>query len=578
MAALKLVVILSMSMAVLAATPAQLVKVQPATLSSGFGEMPLRYDWNRTGVAMATSNINTPHVRWTFMTNGTVAGGPITADINKDGKMEIFLGEGRADTASRKVYSLDYRGNLLWVKPVKWDVAAIGVADLNHYGRAEVIFSEMAHQPEGGLHLYVMEADDGSMVWSFTDYGVWEEGFSVGPIIYDVNNDGVDDITLGSMDAYAYTFSGSDGAILWQSPRFEHYIRASSPFYDINGDGEKDFVVWDNHGVTRVYSVKNHVLLWEKNLGYGTAMTPLIADLDGDKRPDIVFDSVLAPSGLQVLRADGSVMWANTAYLMVYHSPTIAYVDGDNLPDVVIGDSGRHAITAFRGFDGTLLWETVLPAAWSQGPLVNADVDGDGVREILVGSDSGLHVLNSLTGAIEWTYSVFKVRNEPKVVDIDGDGKAEILFGAGDGKMYVLDKAPPPRFDPRTIGYWKHQCKISEPGKAHVGISQAFIDAIRSQSRVFSSLMTKEEACSILLGDYKSDMAGRAKQQLLALWLNVVSGFVDLTAPINLPKLTSATTVGGAILDAENLILTRTDKPSLERAKNICDSLNNGIR
>ncbi len=109
-------------------------------------------------------------------------------------------------------------------------------------------------------------------------------------------------------------------------------------------------------------------------------------------------------------------------------------------------------------------------------------------------------------------------------------------------------------------------------------MQQAFIDAIRNRSRVFTDLDTVGKACAILWADYKSDMAGRARQQLLALWLNVVAGFVDLNAPINLPKLTYATTVGGAILDAENLILTHTDKPSLERAKDICDSLNNGRR
>jgi len=73
-------------------------------------------------------------------------------------------------------------------------------------------------------------------------------------------------------------------------------------------------------------------------------------------------------------------------------------------------------------------------------------------------------------------------------------------------------------------------------------------------------------------------MTGMAKRQLLALWLNVASGFVDENAPIDLPKLTSAATVGEAILEVENIILTHTDKPSLERAKDICDSLNNGRR
>jgi len=577
MAVLKLAIVLLSSVVILLVSPAPIVKTQNTPLASGFGETLVRYDYNRTGTATATSNIVTPHARWTFLTDGTIATGPLAADLNKDGKMEIFLADARADALPRTMYSLDFAGNLRWTTPAKWDVLPAAIADLNHDGIVEVIFSEINHAPAGGLNIYVMNASDGKIIWNYTDHGVWEEGFASGPIIYDVNGDGVDDITLGSMDFYVYTFSGMTGAILWKSPTFEHYIRTTSPFYDLNMDGEKDFVVWDNHAITRAYSIKTHALLWEKTLGYGTAISPAIGDLNGDGKPEIVFASVVS-GGINVLRGDGSILWTNSTYLNVYHSPSLLDVDGDGLLDVVIGDSGRHAITAFKGSTGAWLWETILPGTWSQGPIVNADIDSDGTKEILVGSDSGLNSLNSKTGAIEWTFSADKVRSEPRVIDIDRDGKAEILFGAGDGKLYVLDQLPPPRFNPRTIGYWKHQCSVTTPSEVHVGIPQSFIDAIRGQSAVFSSLMTKEEACSILWGDYKSDMAGRARQQLLALWLNVVSGFVDPSAPINLPKLTSATTVGGAILDAENIILTHTDKPSLERAKDICDSLNNGIR
>ena len=538
-----------------------------------------RYDWNRTGIVDGSSNIVTPQVRWTFQTDGVFATAPLTYDVNGDGKKEVFFGQTKSNSDPRKLYSLNSLGQPIWTDSVKWNVRVNAVSDIEGDGMPEVIFSEMSFGPMTGQSLYVANAASGALKWAYMDVTTfWEEGFFASPVLFDVNDDGVKDLTLGSLDRYVYTFDGANGGILWRSPVFEHYILASSPFADLNGDGERDFVALDNHAVAKAYSIKTHTMLWERRIGYGVEATPAIGDLNGDGKPEIVF-SFIDSGGIRVLNNDGSLLWANEDHTCFYTSPTLVDVDGDDLPDVVNGDSIVHTIVAYRGTDGVELWQTVLPdTAWSQAALVTADIDGDGQLEILAGSDAGLYSLDARTGQIEWFFPARWLRSEPRVSDIDGDGNAEILFGAGDGKLYVIGQSRPPRFEPRTIGYWKHQCNIDGTGGDHVGISQAFIDAIRSQSIVFSGLKTVNEACEILWGDYRNDMAGRARQQLLALWLNVVSGFVDLDAPIHLPRLTSATTVGGAILEVEDLILNHIDRQSFERAKDICDSLNNGRR
>jgi len=565
-------------LAVMLANPATMV----ATHHGGSiiqSDTIFRYDWNRSGLAQVSSNIVAPQIRWTFQTDGVFATAPLTYDVNGDGKKEVFFGQVKWNSDLRTFYALNSLGQPIWTNSVKWDVRASAISDIDEDRAPEVIFSELSFGPKNGLSLYVADAATGVLKWTYMDVGTfWEEGFAASPMLFDVNSDGVKDLTLGSLDRYVYTFDGARGSILWRSPVFEHYILASSPFADLNGDGERDFVALDNHAVARAYSIKTHTMLWERRIGYGVEATPAIGDLNGDGKPEIVF-SFIDSGGIQVLRNDGSVLWANEDHTYFYTSPTLVDVNSDDLPDVVNGDSIAHTIVAYRGTDGTELWQTVLPDTdWSQAALVTADIDGDGRLEILAGSDAGLYSLDAKTGQIEWFFPARWLRSEPRVSDIDGDGKAEILFGAGDGKLYVIGQSRLPRFEPRTIGYWKHQCNIGGPRGDHVGISQAFIDAIRGQSSVFSGLNKVSEACEILWGDYKDDMAGRARQQLLALWLNVVSGFVDLDAPIHLPRLTSATTVGGAILDAEDLILNHTDKPSLERAKDICDSLNNGRR
>jgi hypothetical protein len=163
------------------------------------------------------------------------------------------------------------------------------------------------------------------------------------------------------------------------------------------------------------------------------------------------------------------------------------------------------------------------------------------------------------------------------VRDLDGDGAAEILVAAGDGRVYAIGTPEDLRFEPRTIGYWKHQCTIEVPLGDHLGIPQSFVDAIRTESRVFSNVAAKSDVCAILQGPRGDDMRARAEQQLIALWLNFVSGLVDRGAPIELP-ITNAKTVGEALGDAETVLLTSSLRADLERAKDVCDALNNGRR
>jgi hypothetical protein len=117
---------------------------------------------------------------------------------------------------------------------------------------------------------------------------------------------------------------------------------------------------------------------------------------------------------------------------------------------------------------------------------------------------------------------------------------------------------------------------VTRPYGDHTGILQEWIDEIAAQSAVFPDVSTKEEVCAILNPDDKSDMLLKAKLQLMALWLNVVSGKLSMSTQLDLPELTNSTTVGDAIAEIESIILTSTDKNELERAKDIADMINNG--
>lgn len=88
-------------------------------------------------------------------------------------------------------------------------------------------------------------------------------------------------------------------------------------------------------------------------------------------------------------------------------------------------------------------------------PIIE-DIDGDGRKEILFGTKNGKIMSMDLDGRPRWIYEVEEshsqvelmfldtdkvnsISSSPNVADIDGDGHKEIVFGTESGKVFVLD-------------------------------------------------------------------------------------------------------------------------------------------
>jgi outer membrane protein assembly factor BamB len=551
---------------------------EPSNSTQGIfdGDMVLfRYDAERTGMAPFTGNIVEPQVRWIYSTSGDVISPPLIADVNGDDRYEIIVAD---DTGG--VYVIDENGVFQYGTSFDPQYPMMpAAADIDGDDKPEIIVGQGTHGYGGSLDIYALNGEDLSLIWNYTSTSISEHGFFASPMFHDSNGDSFLDVLVGSMDDYFYAFNGLDGTIIWMSQKSPHYIRTTSPMDDVDNDGDQEIFGLDNSGLLRLYDASTGSVDWEVDLGYGVGSSPLIADFDGDGFGEIACFMILS-GGVSVVNHDGSVLWNDDSKSGSYTTPTIADVNGDDLPDLIGGHFWDHSVYALRGLDGSLIWETVLPGITkAQSSLVSSDIDGDGEIEILAtGRENGLFSLDAQTGAIEWTFDIERPFGQPTVWDLDQDGIAEIVVSAGGGKVYVLEQRPPARFTPRTIGYWKHQCKIDEPKKEHPGITDEFVSAIAADSQVFSLIQSKDDVCDILWSKPKSDMTGKALKQLMALWLNVVSGYVDTSAEIDLPDLTSAKTVGEAISEIEDILLNSDDKSELERAKDIADTLNNGIR
>jgi hypothetical protein len=104
--------------------------------------------------------------------------------------------------------------------------------------------------------------------------------------------------------------------------------------------------------------------------------------------------------------------WPQQVSAHIASSPAIADLDGDGIPEIVVGygsnydPSHQGGVTAFRR-DGTTMW-SVATAPFNDGTN-------------------------------NWTHA--PVFGTPAIGDIDGDGKLEVVFASFDHHVYVVDAA-----------------------------------------------------------------------------------------------------------------------------------------
>jgi hypothetical protein len=119
-------------------------------------------------------------------------------------------------------------------------------------------------------------------------------------------------------------------------------------------------------------------------------------------------------------------------------------MDGDGLRDVVI-NTQDGLVKAYKGTTGALIpaWTFVrygTTAGASESSPVVADIDGDGLNEVLIGAeDANLYAFDN-DGSLMAGFPIHlngEVRGTPTVWDIDHDGMTEIIVSGWDKNVYM---------------------------------------------------------------------------------------------------------------------------------------------
>lgn len=185
---------------------------------------------------------------------------------------------------------------------------------------------------------------------------------------------------------------------------------------------------------------------------FNVSSTPVVADLDADCVPEIIFNSYVDNLSFQdfgVIRAirgdTGEPVWSTSwAELTDRHSeinidatanPAVGDIDGDGLPEVIVhtafggaDNPNPHRNLIAIDDDGSLLWtsDAMVNNTVRSGSVSIANMDNHGAPEVVLGS-----AVFDANGTLLWEGDETRYSLGPMtcIADVSGDGRPDIVGG-----------------------------------------------------------------------------------------------------------------------------------------------------
>ncbi len=244
-------------------------------------------------------------------------------------------------------------------------------------------------------------------------------------------------------DGKVYALKSKDGSILWEYftgvNNFEGCNDTAPLIYDVDGDGKPEVIVASScTPLTYCFSGADGSIKW-KAPTRGSDSPPVIGDIDGDGINEILhgqfrgyvicLDAKTGAQKWEILVLENT--WIQTA-------PTLVDIDGDGILDFVVATwclnkEDTNRLYAYRGYDRKLLWTYDLNDVVYHGTAV-ADLNKDNKLELIIGDYSGtVHCLKAEDGSIVWTHfdpNYRYIGSPVSVGDIDGNGYCDLIFSS----------------------------------------------------------------------------------------------------------------------------------------------------
>jgi outer membrane protein assembly factor BamB len=289
--------------------------------------------------------------------------------------------------------------------------------------------------------LVALGAGDGAERWSYpvpaancTIHAVAD------PTLADFDSDGVRELLAATTEQAVTAYHPRTGDV-----EFRHNLTSygyTSPVVgDLVGDDRPEVVVVDVRGTVFVLRA-NGTVVWSRQLSSYTWGQPAIEDFDGDGAPELAVG--LGDEGkLRLFEADGSPAWDEPqSYGSSITWMTTGQADEDGAVEVVVATANGGRVSMVDGATGERVWTREFGAFAAVHAF--GDGDGDGDPEVYaVAKDGDLRSVDGATGRTEWTTTLttasVQMMPPPALGDVDGDGDAELLAVTNDGIVSAVD-------------------------------------------------------------------------------------------------------------------------------------------
>jgi|GEM_PF-3274286 len=451
------------------------LRVVAATLLA----LPLFFAALPTGSAATTRVLaitgGTAHPQVPF--SGFDGNPPKVYDINGDGQLEII-----AQNDNNWVYVFDSRTGAILFEAKTTFPAGWGARTFNGPEVSILVLGGQVHLIVANSAAYITDYRFDSVgtngKYSFTK--VWERrlndcfsgpGSDSKPVLADLDLDGHMEIIASTEELGVYVLRDT-GAIMWK--RCIGGGNGEPTVGDLNRDGWPEVVFGSDGGIVTAFNGRTGSTLWSFNalstFNLGSGSIPVgvaIGQLDGLDGNEVVFgarDSHDANNWsndhalLAVLNSNGGLVWGRqdpTGNPLTYTRPIIGDAAGDGQAEIYWGDwntighkppwneADAWKVTGpahFYRYDpsGNMVWRQSLGTWWSNKDVPIADVDGDGVQEMLANGPGtngrdGIWYLDTRTGAKEtfidtWPWQVARA---PVLADLWNSGTMQWVVEVG---------------------------------------------------------------------------------------------------------------------------------------------------
>lgn len=279
------------------------------------------------------------------------------------------------------------------------------------------------------------------------------------PAAADLDFDGIPELIAASWNDSTVAVWKTDGTLFPGWPR-----KGTAPFWsapavgDIDGDGGLEIVIGSN--TTRLFAWHSNGVPVRGSSGVlfvtpgSVVSSPAIADLDHDGTREIIFGT--SSGHLLAVHADSSVVWDKVFAGGASSSPAVGdVIPGGNL-EVVFSTSADSVYVLTSDGQRAPGWPQHLELTSANGRVPSPALApllknlGDPRLDVIAcGTDGQLIAWDQQGTVIPGFASVHlgtgaTTEASPAVADLDGDGMLEILIGAEDRRLYAFhaDAAP----------------------------------------------------------------------------------------------------------------------------------------